>query len=120
MLFESSSGNSILEFSTHYSQKFKLTMLIEKLPLPIPIHAYVRIQPNHLPTPNSHRILNALNHILQPRLRPEPFCKRRVFDLEAVIDTDCVAFLRDPRRGGKREGFEEGDVFGAEGGGPEV
>ena len=95
-------------------------MLIEKLPLPIPIHAYVRIQPNHLPTPNSHRILNALNHILQPRLRPQPFCKRRVFDLEAVIDSDCVALLRNAGCGGEGQRAEESDVFGAEGGCPEV
>ena len=95
-------------------------MLIEKLPLPIPIHAYVRIQPNHLTTPHPHGILNALDNSLQASLRPQPFSKTRVFDLEAVVDADGVAFLGDPRRGGEREGFEESDVFGTESGGPEV
>jgi len=95
-------------------------MLIEKLPLLIPINAYVRIQPNHLATPQSNRILNLRDHIFQPSLSPQSLSKPWIFDLEAIVDTDCVAFFGDSGRGGEGKGFEESDVFCTEGRGPEI
>lgn len=97
-------------------------MLIEKLPLGIAINANIRIEPQHLATPQPRPLIavfHSQDQLPQPRLRPQPLRETGIFDLEAVVDADGVAFLGDAGCGCEGQGAQERDVFGAEGGGPE-
>ncbi|TKA74613.1 hypothetical protein B0A49_07029, partial [Cryomyces minteri] len=85
-------------------------MLIEKLPLPIPIHADVRIQTHDLAAPELlplllsrsviHTILISISthfhteyQVSQPSLPPQPLRECCVIDLKAVVDSHCIALF---------------------------
>lgn len=94
-------------------------MLIEKLSFRIAVYADVRVQAQDLTTPQLG-VLRGCNQVLQPRLGPQSLSKDRIFDLKAIVHSDRVALFGDPGRCGEGQGAQERDVFGAEGGCPEV
>ncbi|XHF97546.1 hypothetical protein AWENTII_001128 [Aspergillus wentii] len=94
-------------------------MLRKKLPLRIPIHPNIRIQPNWLPAPNIS-LLALRNQLPQRRRRPQHLRKGGILDLKPIIDAHSVALFRLPGRGDQRERREEGNVVLAQGGGEEV
>ena len=94
-------------------------MLIKELPLRIPVNANIGIQTQHFAAPKA-RIFHSSNDFTQTRLRPQPLCKAGIINLEAVVDSDCVALFRNAGCGGEGQRTEECDVFGAESRCPEV
>lgn len=89
-------------------------MLVKKLPLRIPVNANIRIQTQHFAAPEL-RIFHASDDLTQTRLRPQPLRKISIVDLEAVVDSDCIAFFRNAGCCGEGQRAEECDVFGAKG-----
>lgn len=71
-----------------------LTMLIKELPLRIPINANIRIQTQHFAAPEL-LIFHTSNKFTQTSLRPQSLCKNGIVNLEAVVDSDCVALFGD-------------------------
>lgn len=110
--------------SVRYDTEARLTqehtMLIKKLPLRVPVNTNVRIKTQHFSSPQLLRVFHALDNLFQPRLGPQPFCKAGIFDLKAVVHSDCIALLWDSGCCGEGEGFQEGDIFRAESRGPET
>ena len=94
-------------------------MLIKELPLRIPINANIGIQTQHFAAPKV-LILHTSNHFAQTSLRPQSLCKASIVNLEAVVDSDCVALFRNARSSGEGQRAEKCDVFGAESGCPKV
>lgn len=96
MLLESSSveavsGNLQNDRNVEYCLG-KLTMLIKELALRISVDSNIRIQPEHLASPDL-LVFGSQHHILQPSLRPQSFGKNWVLELKAVVDSDCVALF---------------------------
>lgn len=119
MLLESSSEGNQLIYIIHKTRKNLLTMLIKELPLRIPVNANIRIQTQHFAAPKVW-IFHTSNDLTQTRLRPQSLGKAGIVNLEAVIDSDCVALFRNAGCGGEGQRAEKRDVFGAESGCPEV
>ena len=94
-------------------------MLIKELPLRIPVNADIRIQTQHFATPKL-LILDTSKDLTQTGFGPESLRKGGILDLEAVVDSDCVALFGDAGRCGEGQRAEESDVFGAESGCPEI
>ena len=118
MLLESSS-----EFRQHIRSiglgYRKLTMLIKELPPRIPVNANVRIQSQHFATPNI-RVFHTPDDLTQTSFRPQSLRKAGIVNLEAVVDSDCVAFFGHAGCGGEGQRAEECDILGAESGCPEI
>lgn len=65
-------------------------------------------------TPEMPEMLSFLDSFLQARLLPQPSGKKRVIDLEAIVDADGLATLRTRGRGLEREGPQKGNVVATE------
>ena len=94
-------------------------MLIKKLPLRIPINANIGVQAQHFAAPELV-IFDTSDDLTQASLGPQSLCKEGIVNLEAVVDSDRVALFRNAGCCGEGQRAEEGDVFGAESGCPEV
>ena len=69
-------------------------MLIKELPLRVPVDANIGIQTQHFSTPKL-LILDTSDDLTQTSLRPKSLCKDGIVNLEAVVDSDCVALFGD-------------------------
>lgn len=84
-----------------------LTVLIKKLPFTVAIDPNIAIQPQNLATPQSTRIIfvqcltvndGVLKELSQCSAAPELFRKRWIINLETIVHTHCIPFLRLSRR----------------------
>lgn len=108
-------------------------MLRKELPIRVPIHPDIRIQPQWLPTPEFQGFFLPLgliflfaldpprhHQLLQRRRLPQRLRKGRIFNLKPVIDAHCLVFLWPPGRGAHRQRGQKRDIRFAESRGEEV
>ena len=67
-------------------------MLIKELPLRIPVNANIGIQTQHFAAPKL-LILDTSDDVAQTGLGPQSLCKDGIVNLEAVVDSHCIALL---------------------------